>query len=179
MGIPTLISTATITSDTAAVDITSGIDGTYDEYMFVYTDFEPITDGAHFGFQCSIDAGSNYNVVHINSLWAGMHSEGGTSAFAINTGYDDALSDSIISLNVGTGTTTDESAAGILHLFSPASTTYVKHWTARTQSYQDNDYSTDIFSAGYFNDANDINAIKFYPSSGNIANVVIQMYGIA
>jgi len=179
MGIPTLISTSTITSSTAAVEITSGLDSTYDEYMFVYTDYEPVTDGAHFGFQCSIDAGTNYNVTATSSLFEAHHSEGGTSGLAYNTGYDDAQTTGFISLNVGTGTTTDESAAGILNLFSPASTTYVKHWMARTQSYQDNDYATDIFSAGYFNDTNDINAIKFYPSTGNIANVVIQMYGIA
>ena len=36
MGIPTLISTATA-SGAASVDITSGIDSTYDEYMFVCT----------------------------------------------------------------------------------------------------------------------------------------------
>ena len=49
IGIPTLINTYTSTN-VASVSITSGIDSTYDEYMFVMTDVNPATDGAHFQF---------------------------------------------------------------------------------------------------------------------------------
>ena len=177
---PVLISTATVTSSTTSVEFTTGIDSTYDEYMFVYTDFEPVNDGPHIQWQASTNGGSSYGVTATSALFLAYHAENNTvSGPSYNTGYDDAQSTSDISLNVGTGTTTDECAAGILHLYNPASTTYVKHFQARTQSYQDNDYSTDAFCSGYINTTTAINAVHFVASSGNIANVVIQMYGIA
>ena len=40
---PVLISTSTA-SGASSIDITSGIDSTYDEYMFVFTDINPATD---------------------------------------------------------------------------------------------------------------------------------------
>ena len=61
MGIPTLIATNT-EDDDATSSFTSGIDSTYDEYMFVFTDCNPATNDRHFSFQCSTDGGSNYNV---------------------------------------------------------------------------------------------------------------------
>ena len=48
--ISTLISTNTADSD-SALAITSGIDGTYDEYMFVMTDIHPETNQVYFSFQ--------------------------------------------------------------------------------------------------------------------------------
>jgi hypothetical protein len=167
-------------SSSASVSFTTGIDSTYDEYVFIYTNFEPAGDGGHFQFQCSIDGGSTYGVTATTTLFLAYHDESATSAGPqYNTGNDQAQHTSFISLNVGTGTVSDESASGILHLFSPASTTYVKHFYARTQSYQDNNYSTDGFSAGYFNVTNAINAIQFKASNGDTDNVVIAMYGMA
>ena len=175
---PVLLSTATVTSATASVEFTTGIDSTYDEYMFVTTDFEPTTDGAQLRFQCSTDGGGAYDVTVTSTLYGAYHDHSNTTAFGYNTGYDNAQTNTDISLNVGTGADGDQCSAGILHLYNPASTTYVKQFQARTQAYQDNDYSVDNHCAGYFNDANDITAIHFVASTGNIANVVIQMYGI-
>ena len=90
MGIPTLISTAT-PSDAASVDITSGIDSTYDEYMFVFTDINPATDEASFRFQCSIDSGSNYNVTTTSTYFAAEHTESDSGAgLAYEGGNDQA-----------------------------------------------------------------------------------------
>ena len=60
MGIPTLISTSTA-SNAASVAITSGIDSTYDEYMFVMTDVGPATDNVVFQFQVNVAGQSGYN----------------------------------------------------------------------------------------------------------------------
>ena len=49
MGIPTLLSTNTASTD-ASVSITSNITSTYDEYMFVCTDINPGTDSADLWF---------------------------------------------------------------------------------------------------------------------------------
>jgi len=65
-----------------------------------------------------------------------------------------------------------------MHLFSPASTTYVKHYYSRFVGMTADPGATDSFSAGYINDADAIDEIQFKMSSGNFDGV-IQLYGIA
>ena len=91
MGIPTLISTATA-SDAASVDITSGIDSTYDEYMFVLTDIHPETDRAYFSFQVNAAGGSGFNETITSSAFAAYHQEddGGTPAIQYKDANDQA-----------------------------------------------------------------------------------------
>ena len=76
------------------------------------------------------------------------------------------------------GNGADESGAGVMHLFNPASTTYVKHFYSRFNTYRADDESQDSFPAGYFNTTSAIDAVKFTMSSGNFDGV-IQMYGIS
>ena len=178
MGIPTLISTATA-SGASSVNITSGIDSTYDEYMFVLTDINVGTDSAEFQFNGSIDGGSNYNVTKTTTSFYAYNIEDDSST---SLGYwaagdlAQSTSDQMLWENMGSGA--DESGAAILHLFTPASTTYVKHFYFRSQQNNATEYCIDLFVAGYFNDTNDIDAITFKTSTGTFDGV-IQMYGIA
>ena len=48
-------------SSSATIDFTSGIDSTYDEYVFKWINVHPSTAGQLL-FNMSIDSGSNYNV---------------------------------------------------------------------------------------------------------------------
>ena len=178
MGIPTLISTCTA-SNTAICAFTSGIDSTYDEYMFVITDIWPATDSAEFLFDTSTDGGSNYASTKTTAAFAASHGEDDSSSgLGYETGYDLAQATDGQQLVNSLGNGADESAAGILHLFSPSSTTYVKHFYARMSYYHKSDYNYDLFTAGYMNQTVDIDTIKFYMDSGNFDGV-IQMYGIA
>jgi len=178
MGIPTLISTSTA-SDTASVAITSGIDGTYDEYMFVMTDIFPASGGNDFQFIASVNGGSSYGVATTTTAFRAIHGEDGSGgALTYRTGRDAAQSTGNIHLTMGVGGGADEGAAGIFHLFSPASTTYVKHFYSRIQIYGGDDQAIDYNVAGYVNSTSAVDAIKFLFGSGNISGV-IQLYGIA
>ena len=182
MGIPTLISTHTA-SDSSSVDITSGIDSTYDEYMFVFTDIAPATDNVDFMFQVNStnDAGGDYDVSLITStaFYAQLDESHGNAYLGYSGGLDLAQSASFQQLTDNTGNGADESSAGILHLFSPASTTYVKHFYSRFNGYHNGDYTMVWHIAGYINDASyAIDEIQFKMSSGNFDGV-IQLYGIA
>ena len=178
MGIPTLISTATA-SDAASVDIISGIDSTYDEYMFVFTDINPATDNANFQFDTSTDGGSNYGMTKTTTVFQTEHQESDAHAgMEYRAGQDLAQSASDQILCYSLGNASDESAAGVLHLFSPSSTTYVKHFYSRTCYTSGSDSLWTLHVAGYINDTNDIDAVQFMMSSGNFDGV-IQMYGIA
>ena len=180
MGIPTLISTATITSATANVSITSGITSSYDEYMFVVTDYNPSSDGQTLFFNGSTDSGSNYNVTKTTTFFRARHDEGdGTAELAYQTGEDLAQGTGFQEIAHDVGSDADQSCAGILHLFNPASTVYVKHFYWRFINAQYTNQQHDIFGAGYMNTTSAVDAVQFKSGSGNIDNVVIQMYGIA
>ena len=171
---PILISTSTA-SGSSSVEITSGIDSTYDEYMFVFTDIGPATNNGNFGFNTSTDSGSNYNTTKTTTFFR-ADSDGN---FGYLTSWDLAQSTARQPLTVGIGSDADESAAGIFHLFTPSSTTFVKHFYSRANMlYQAaTEESIDIYVTGYMNTTSAIDAIQFDMSAGTFSGT-IQMYGI-
>ena len=188
MGIPTLIKTLTATDD-ASLEFVDGtddvvLDGTYDEYMFVFTDINPATDEQDFLFQVNStnDAGGGYDTSLITSTYFDAYQKEddiADVALVYNTIYDQAQAAGFQTMAHRVGSGSDESAAGIMHLFSPASTTYVKHFYSRLQAYHALDYTEELYAAGYINDASyAIDEIRFKFSSGNFDGV-IQLYGIA
>ena len=169
-------------TNAASAAITSGIDSTYGEYIFGFYNINPATDSAKLTFQCSIDGGSNYNLPVTSTSFRGYHTEATgeheAATLSYDTGQDQAQGTDYQIMSGVLGNGSDESVAGTLHLFSPASTTYVKHWYIRTQSYLPDNGNNDFFFAGYFNDADDdINAISFKMTSGNFDGT-IKMWGV-
>ena len=171
----TLISTATPTND-SVVDITSGIDSTYDEYMFVFTDINPADSGQYFQFQVNATDGADYNdSLMTTTAFRAYHEEADSSEFTYLAGQDQAQAAGFQYISLHQGNGSDEACAGILHLFSPSSTTYVKHFYSQSNTMSDAQQS--MFVAGYINDTTAIDDIRFNMSSGNFDGV-IQMYGI-
>ena len=179
MGIPTLISTHTA-SDSSSIDITSGIDSTYDEYMFVFTDINPATDSVDFGFQANVAGQSGFNETVTTTCIHVYHSEGDSAGGPqYETAHDQAQGTGLVQLTDDMGNGSDESYAGILHLFSPSSTTYVKHFYSTVNShYHKNSRADQLLIAGYINATGAVDEIQFKMSSGNFDGV-IQLYGIA
>ena len=179
MGIPTLISTNPDSSDVVSMEFTSGIDNTYDEYMFVMTDMFPHTNGENMRVTFSTDGGSSYGLTKTGTWFRARHTEGGASGdLAYDASYDHAQNTDAQNLSYSTGGDADQSYAGILHLFNPSNTTYVKHYYVRGNVALAADGVQDVFVAGYINTTTAVNAVKFLFSSGNISGTV-QMYGIA
>ena len=178
MGIPTLISTSTA-SNSSSIDITSGIDSTYDEYMFVMTDIGPATDSVDFGFQVNVAGQSGFNETMTTTTPHIYHAEDdGGYGFQYEAAHDQAQGTAIAQLTDDGGNGSDESCAGILHLFSPSNTTYVTHFYSRVSLYHKNSRADMILLAGYINATGAVDEITFKMSSGNFDGV-IQMYGIA
>ena len=179
MGIPTLIGSAHTASNAASIDITSGIDSTYDEYMFVFTDIGPATDQANFTFQVNAAGGSGFNETITSTWFESIHNEDDSVAqMGYVAAHDQAQGTdySIIGSSLGNGA--DECSAGILHLFSPSNTTYVKHFYGKFNLHLYHDYSILSQFAGYVNTTAAIDEISFKMTIGNF-DAVIQMYGIA
>jgi hypothetical protein len=173
-----LISTQTA-SASATISFTTGLDSTYDEYIFKFINIHPATDNAEFEFNMSTDSGSNYNVTKTTTFFNAYHNESGTDTIlAYDTNADLAQSTSfqIIAPNIGNGA--DESLSGTLTLFNPSSTTYVKHFISNTNDYDGSNYTLNAFAAGYGNTTSAVNAVQFKFSSGNIDDGVIKLYGV-
>jgi len=170
------ISKATASSS-ASIEFTSGIDSTYKEYVFYFVNIHPATDGT-FDFNLSTDNGSNYNVTKTSTAFRSIHSESDTTSFGYRTIVDLAQSTSFQQLHNNVGSDSDQTVVGEMHLFNPSSTTFVKHFLARMQSYSADDYSQDYFIAGYGNTTSPINAIKFQMNSGNIDAGQILLFGV-
>ena len=178
MGIPTLISTSTA-SDASSIAITSGIDSTYDEYMFVCTDIHAEDTQPHFGFQVNASGQSGYNEVITSTFFRAYHSESGSSTtLSYLATQDQAQGTALQTLSPDCGNGNDESSAGILHLFSPSNTTYVTHFYSTFVTNRYDNIGQQGYAAGYINVTAAITGIEFKMTGGNVSGT-IQMYGIS
>jgi len=175
-----LLSTQTA-SDSASLSFTSGIDSTYKEYLFEWCYIQPDTNNTNFTFQASTDGGSNYNTTVTSTFFNARHNEANSDAALDYEGnMDQAQGTAYQVCSIFTGADADECTNGVIHLFNPSSTTYVKNWYGRTSSTNGDTSpaAMDGYPAGYFNTTSAINAISFKYASGNIAAGKIKMYGI-
>ena len=172
------ISTQTASSS-ASISFTSGIDSTYKEYIFYFVNIHPQTDAQKLTFQGNASGGSGYNETITSTFFRAYHEESdGAQALSYDTGGDQAQGTAYQHISDSVGSDTDQCCSGFLHLFNPSSTTFVKHFIARTNTYQSSDYSIDVFSSGYFNTVSAIDEIQFKMASGNIDSGTITLYGI-
>jgi hypothetical protein len=174
-----LISTQTASSS-STISFTSGIDDTYDSYVFKFYNIHPATDNVEFQFNMSIDGGSNYNVTKTSTFFRALHDESDANArLEYRTGQDLAQGTGFQTFNIRLGHGNDECFVGNLFLYSPSSTTFVKHFMSVSNDYGDNNQSDVHYLAGYGNTTSAINAVQFKMSSGNIDSGVIKLYGIS
>ena len=156
------------------------LDSTYKEYVFTLNNIHPETDGQKITFQSSTNTGSSYGVTATSSAFDAEHSEGGATSFSYNTSGDLAQGTAYQPLSQNNvGNDNDQNAVGILHLFNPSSTTFVKHFIYTGSSLNSGDYLSHDFVAGYFNTTSAVDAIQFKMESGNIDAGDICLYGIA
>jgi len=172
-----LISTQTASS---SASIEFSIDGTYDSYIFKFINIHPSVDDVNFTFNMSTDGGSNYNVTKTTTYFATIHNENDVSASLFySTGNDLAQSSNYQNIGGGTGTDNDQNCSGYLQIFNPSSNTFVKHFLTKMNSIQAGDVSINVFTSGYGNTSNPVNAISFKCVYGNIDDGIIKMYGVS
>jgi hypothetical protein len=173
-----LLSTQTA-SASSTISFTTGLNSTYDEYIFKFINIHPATDSVTFQFNMSTDSGSNYNVTKTTTAFNAQHSEAGTDAgIGYQSAQDLAQSTSFQDLSELVGNDNDQTISGTLQLFNPSSTTYVKHFISTVNTYTADNYNMEFFSAGYGNTTSAINAVRFQMSSGNIDDGIIKLYGV-
>jgi len=164
-------------SSSPTLSFTSGIDNTYQSYVFKFINLHP-SAGTYLLFNGSLDTGSNYNVAKTSSFFQTRHDEDDSpTQLSYETGKDLAQGTGFQWLVPYVGNGNDECMVGELQLFDPSSTTFVKHFTSQTNGYGEAG-SYGGFVAGYFNTTSAIDAIQFKMNSGNIDSGTIKMYGV-
>ena len=164
-------------SSSASVSITSGIDSTYKEYIFVFNNIHPAS-GSHFSFQGDTGTNTNYNQTITSSFFQAEFSEAGSNeALGYQSSSDQAQGTSFQRIFSSVSTTSDDSGSGYLHLFEPSNTTFVKHFMSISNNVA-SAYSQNSYMAGYFNTTSAITRVQFKMSSGNIDSGTIDMYGV-
>ena len=174
----TLLTTATASSS-ATLSFTSSIDSTYNSYLFKFINIHPSAGDRQLVFQGNAAGGSGFNETITSTSFRAYHDEGDSATGLEYRGADDQqqgtdfqkLSDTVKTDN-------DASVSGELTLFNPSSTTFVKHFIAVTNAYNQDVYSMNTFAAGYFNTTSAIDEIQFKMRTGNIDSGVIKMYGV-
>jgi hypothetical protein len=185
-GSMTFIKKLTASSDSTLsfIDGSSNVvlDNTYKEYIFIFNNIHPSSDGDFFSFQGNAAGGSGFNETITSSSFRAYQNEAGDDtalAYYGTNDFDLAQSTNFQVLGGGgVGADNDQCLAGSLHLFNPSSTTFVKHFISRVNIISNSNYQLDGYQAGYFNTTSAIDEIQFKMASGAIDSGTITLYGI-
>ena len=176
-GAMTLISTTTASSD-STISITSGIDNTYPIYVFKFINMHPNGDAKQFKFQADTGTNTSYNQTLTTTSFTAYHNEAGDSVSLAYSDVDHAQGSGFQHLGISTGNDNDQSVSGELYLFEPSSTTFLKHFFARSSTYTANDHAYDLYVGGYFNTTTAITRVQFKYDSDTIDSGTIKLYGL-
>ena len=177
-GVWTLISTFTSDGSDATATFDSDIDSTYPIYVFKWINIHPETDATHFQVNFR-DGSTAYDATKTTTAFKGYHDESDSTAeLAYRTGEDLTQSTSALIIQNNIDNANDASSSGELWLFSPSSTTFVKHFISRAINLGNSDAASDWFVAGYCNVTAAIDGVQFSMSSGEIQDGKIKMYGL-
>ena len=182
---PVLIQSQTASSS-ASISFTTGLDNTYDEYIFYYINIQPATNRAKFLFQVNASGQTGFNEAMTTTSFIAYNraASAGSTSLGYRSGADQVNSDKIYQKlseeisNVSKGCTSGE-----FHLFTPSNTTYLKRFYQKSHEYNDTGggsiYSNASYTAGYINVTAAITEIDFKMDTGNIAAGTIKLYGVS
>ena len=174
-----LIAEDIITSDTGQSDF--DIPEGYGSVEWHLYNVHPVSDNVNLEFQVNAtdDAGGGFDQSQITSTFTAAYlNESGIGGYYIyETGFDQANGTSYQHIGSYVGNENDESCSGVLTLYAPYSTTYVKQFTVRINVITQNGYTRDVVAGGDINDTTAISEMSFKFSSDNIGSGTIRMYG--
>ena len=160
-------------SNSATIDFTTGIDGTFDEYVFEITGLTPATDNTAIWIRVSEDAGANWKAGASEYGWTRYATADGAAI-----GTAGAASDVKIEPSGAIGNATGENYNATIKMRAPAGATY-KAFGGQADLYSATP-STVItnFTGFYKGSVNPINSVRFLMSSGNITTGKFKLYGV-
>ena len=171
----TLLSTTTISSAVSAVDITSNIDSTYRNYMFVATDIHVSNDDRNILLRVFSADGSpdtTTNCFH----YAGVGRTTGGTLLGKNSGGGNNQAEVNI---LEQGNAAAEKSDFIMYMYNPSGTTHHKGFYTLSNLIN----SAGLFVNGTMSQSYRktiaITGVRFFPNAGTIESGQIKLYGIS
>jgi len=166
----TLLSTTTVSSATATIDITSNIDSTYKIYMFDVINLNPSADNKvlvmRYKQASAFVSGSVYDYGH--------HQQDANNSEA----YVHGTGDTQINMLTSAGNAADEDINGRLFLFNPSDTTFRTLISWDFTYMQNAGYAANSNGGGGIRNTTATNGVQFLMNSGNIDSAIIKLYGV-
>lgn len=159
-------------SASATLDFTNYIDAQYQSYFFVILDIVPATDGAVFYIRTSTDGGSTFDSGASDYQYSYVVMLAGSS---VGQGSSTAATQIITSGAIGS--LSGEGLAGTVELFNPSNTVQHKHVSFCITQRNSAGILRFIDGTGTRSAAADVDAVRFFMNSGNIASGKIILYG--
>jgi len=179
--VPIKTLTASGSASLSFVDGSDGVvlDSTYPIYRFEFINCHPATNTALLTFQTDTGTNTNYNQTMTTTLFRANNAEDdGGAAMSYRTGSDQAQGTAFQQISQASSNDNDSGVSGVLKLFNPSSTTFVKHFISETNTAQATPNSQATYCAGYFNTTTALTRVQFKFASGNIDSGTIKLYGI-
>jgi hypothetical protein len=162
-------------SSSATIDFTSVITSAYDTYMFVFQDIVPATDGANLLMRTSTNNGVSYDSTSGDYYRSGASSSSGSATLS---SLADVAS-SFVTLMATLGTSTGENCSGVVRLYNPLGTAKYRIGDFSFSNVASNSGELLVNNGGFTRrSAADIDAVRFYMSSGNIASGIFRLYAL-
>jgi hypothetical protein len=160
-------------SNSAALQFTTGITSTYDEYVLVIQELVPQNSGDNLLLQVSSNGGSTYDT-GANYSWNRL------SFNSSQTGSAGSSSASSILLQVNVRSGTGNSVSGTIHLTNPLGTSLNKAFYGQMQAIDSTGPNLlgNMVAALYMVSANAVNAFQLVFSTGNVASGIARLYGL-
>lgn len=176
-GQPVLIERQTASGD-ATIDFTTGIDGTYDEYMFRLDAVLPATDDAELRMRVSDDGGSTFETgaSYYQFVYLGRTPSGSVEPDSSGEAYIRLTS---TSAGYGIGTAAGEPGLNGEIKFSAPSVARQHMFRAKVEYVRAGGPLIFLTGAALETGGLAINGIRFYMNTGNIASGTFELYGVA
>ena len=170
-----LLSTTTVSSGVAQVDITSNIDSTYNNYLLSITNMH-IASSSNFrmrfftgtGGSQAVDSGSNYKYSGI-----GFRNDRTTE---ISTGGTNTFADIVLGQNIGSGI--EDSLCANFYLCNPSNTTFNTLFKGDFAMIDGSDNIVHGINAFNYLSTTAVTGVRFFMEAGNIDSGIFKLYGI-
>jgi hypothetical protein len=162
-----------VTADDDATMSFTGIDSTYDRYVFTLEALRPATDATRLYLLTSTNGGTGYDTGGSDYVSFVSYMTGGTAAVDVND------NDAFLRVGPPTGNASSESVNGTMELHSPSNTAMFTQVSGRGSFSHTNGTVKAWYQAGARKSAADVDAVQFKMAAGNITSGTIRMYGIS
>lgn len=165
-------------SSSAQIDITQGLDDTFDRFMVDFSAVKPATDNTNLMLRIGTGGGPTYATTGYSWGWRTTSKSGGADVGSNTYGTGAIIfGPADTGTSQGVGNATGEHIAGVVELANPDATDF-PIFKVRTVQLNANGLMVAADGGAMYDTAGAITALRFLFSSGNIASGTFRLYGL-